>query len=278
MSKPASQKLSAAKTRFDELQAVHQIETSWTHWVGAFLPFHRLFLFAHETLLRDDCGYKGHQPYWHEPKDAGNFLYSDLLDPETGFGGNGSGSKDCITNGPFKNYVNSLGPFFNNTKHCINRNVNETESSLSAQKFVDECMSRPDFASAWPCIEANPHRGGHAGVGGLMLDPVSSPGDPLFYLHHTWLDKLWWNWQSIDLKHRLTDISGTNIIPPEFLAIFPPEPPEFPRPPYPVPGDPGNVTTLNHVLDLKNVIPNRIIAEVMDIRAKPLCYTYVEPS
>ena len=61
-----------------------------------------------------------------------------------------------------------------------------------------------------------------------MVDPVSSPGDPLFYLHHTWLDKLWWNWQSIDLKHRLTDISGTNIIPPELFAIFPPAPPEFP--------------------------------------------------
>lgn len=33
MSKPASQKLSAAVTRFDELQAVHQIESLYTHFV-----------------------------------------------------------------------------------------------------------------------------------------------------------------------------------------------------------------------------------------------------
>jgi tyrosinase len=44
-----------------------------------------------------------------------------------------------------------------------------------------------------------------------MLDPIASPGDPLFYLHHTWLDKIWWDWQALDLEKRLTDISGPNI-------------------------------------------------------------------
>ena len=48
-------------------------------------------------------------------------------------------------------------------------------------------------------------------------------------------------------------------------------------PPSPYPGDPGNVTTLNHVLEMYNVIPSRTIAEVMDIRKWPLCFEYVEP-
>ena len=61
-----------------------------------------------------------------------------------------------------------------------------------------------------------------------MVDPISSPGDPLFYLHHTWLDKLWWNWQSRDLAHRLTDISGPNVMPDQFLAIWPKPPPNWP--------------------------------------------------
>ena len=37
---------------------------------------------------------------------------------------------------------------------------------------------------------------------------ASSPGDPLFYLHHAYIDKLWWEWQSRNLSTRLTDISG----------------------------------------------------------------------
>jgi tyrosinase len=44
-----------------------------------------------------------------------------------------------------------------------------------------------------------------------MLDVSLSPGDPVFWLHHTYLDKLWWQWQSLNLSSRLTDMSGTNI-------------------------------------------------------------------
>jgi tyrosinase len=42
-------------------------------------------------------------------------------------------------------------------------------------------------------------------------------------------------------------------------------------------GDPGNVTTLSHVLNLYGNGPNRTIGEVMDIRKGVLCYEYVEP-
>lgn len=45
-----------------------------------------------------------------------------------------------------------------------------------------------------------------------MLNGVSSPGDPLFYLHHTWLDKIWADWQARDKAKRILDISGTNVM------------------------------------------------------------------
>lgn len=44
-----------------------------------------------------------------------------------------------------------------------------------------------------------------------MGNGVSSPGDPLFWLHHTWLDKLLWDWQAKDRTKRTTTITGTNI-------------------------------------------------------------------
>ena len=43
-----------------------------------------------------------------------------------------------------------------------------------------------------------------------MANPVSSPGDPIFYLHHAWLDKIWWDWQRRDLPVRLTAMGGEN--------------------------------------------------------------------
>ena len=43
-----------------------------------------------------------------------------------------------------------------------------------------------------------------------MLNPVSSPGDPLFFLHHTWLDRLWAKWQEEDPETRHAEIGGNN--------------------------------------------------------------------
>ncbi|KAK9425028.1 hypothetical protein SUNI508_03168 [Seiridium unicorne] len=43
-----------------------------------------------------------------------------------------------------------------------------------------------------------------------MSDPTLRPDDPGFYLHHSWLDKIWWEWQALDLPARLTDMGGPN--------------------------------------------------------------------
>ena len=62
MKLPATLGLTGAKNRFEELQSSHQAQAGITHGVGAFLPFHRLHMYAHEQLLRNECGYKGAQP------------------------------------------------------------------------------------------------------------------------------------------------------------------------------------------------------------------------
>jgi tyrosinase len=130
-----------------------------------------------------------------------------------------------------------------------------------------------------------------------MADGIASPGDPIFYLHHTWLDKIFWEWQAQDLPARLSDIGGYNglngpvaatpddiidvsrppIISPD-VSTFPPAdamvPPAGTVPPLPQ-GDAGNVTTLAHILNMIGVIPNATIADVMDIGGALLCYEYV---
>ncbi|KAH8844659.1 hypothetical protein MCOR27_009202 [Pyricularia oryzae] len=275
MAKPASLGLPGTRTKFDELQAIHQLQAYSTHHVGAFLPFHRLMMHAHETALRDDCGYTGRQPYWQEQLDAGRFSGSVVFDAATGFGGDGSGRDGCITDGPFANYTNSLGPGYAVTDHCIDRAIGDSVSTLSSQDNVDRCVGQTTWERAWACIESLPHVGGHAGVGRQMANGVSSPGDPLFYLHHTWLDKIYWDWQARDRPVRTTTISGGNVMPDD-MPGFPPRPSNIPQPTG-APGDPGTETTLGHILNMYGNLPNKTISDVLDIQGDYLCYEYVEP-
>ena len=135
-----------------------------------------------------------------------------------------------------------------------------------------------------------------------MLDPIASPGDPIFYLHHTWLDKVFWGWQALDLPARLTDMGGGTVqasfgFPGGFPGgdggggggggfpggVFPGTgfpPVEAMTPPANWPeqipeGDDGDETTLAHVLNMYGVIPDATIADVMDIGGDLLCYEYV---
>jgi len=86
-------------------------------------------------------------------------------------------------------------------------------------------------------------------------NPISSPGDPLFYLHHTFLDRVWWQWQEKDLGKRLSDIAGyTTGSEPEGGWVL---------------------ATLEDVLDMKGVIPNQKIRDIMNIKGGVLCYEYV---
>ncbi|PVH91111.1 Di-copper centre-containing protein [Periconia macrospinosa] len=320
MSLPAKLGLAGPRTRFDEFQKIHVLHAPLIHGVGAFLPYHRYYVQAHETALRTECSYAGAQPYWDEPRDAGNFSKSILLDPETGFGGDGVGPNNCIADGPFKDYMNSVGPGESITDHCIDRQINDCWSEGAAQKNVDACMKITTFESAWNCLEGMPHRSGHRGINGQMMDVFSSPGDPLFYMHHAYLDKLWWQWQSKNLSSRLNEVTGPNqgtffipggvngrlpigspngTIPGGPNGTFPPfgpfppgngsdcNPvpggfPGFPRLPPPqngpwikIDGDPANITTLGHVINVEGMIPNVTIKDVMDIQGDVLCYEYV---
>jgi tyrosinase len=76
--------------------------------------------------------------------------------------------------------------------------------------------------------------------------------DPLFYLHHANLDRVWAMWQDMDLEVRLRDISGYS----SFFAPF------------------VNVT-LDYQLNYSTLAPPIAIRDVMNTRGTTLCYEYV---
>lgn len=128
--------------------------------------------------------------------------------------------------------------------------------------------------TALECYMSMPHVAGHGGVGGTILSVAGSPAEPLFFLHHTNLDRLWWNWQQADPDTRTYDIGNWSNIPPySYLSQQYLDYPSSSLIDYS--GDNGNTTTLQHVLWIAGIVPNVTIEDVMDLSGETICAEYV---
>lgn len=268
-------------SRYDEFLVTHIDLTPAIHKVAGFLPWHRYYVVLQEKALREECGYRGPIPYWDSSLDADSdrpIHESPIFNANTGFGGDGFGgtykipsdltsvgvidvpsfSKGCIRDGPFVNYTVSMGPGRLVTKHCLVRNINETYRHYVTSSAVRKLLDQPTYELFRVEMEGYPntadrrvHDGGHMLVGGDMGNPISSPSDPIFFLHHANLDRLWWIWQQADSTRRLYEIAGRAIATPPYTNV-----------------------TLETPLVFNTLARGILIKEVMDIHAEPLCYTY----
>lgn len=143
-------------------------------------------------------------------------------------------------------------------------------------------MGKQTFEEFRLCIEELPHDGLHQGIGGI-LRYFGSPGDPLFYLHHAYIDKVWWEWQNVNPERRLFEISGQNqlyALPASAsktdICGVAPDNTMPPLDPYGIgaPGDPGTETTLGHIVNWAGVLSNATVGDLMDIARGVLCYEY----
>lgn len=89
----------------------------------------------------------------------------------------------------------------------------------------------------------------------MLQDLFASPADPVFYLHHSQLDRVWAQWQAAgdgwDRIYGANALSGGNT-----TLDIPPSP---------------NVT-LDYVMDWDVLGPEKTIRQVMDVRQ--YCYQY----
>lgn len=80
-----------AKNRYDDFVATHINQTIGIHGTGNFLAWHRYFTWAYEQALRNECGYKGYQPYYNWAKWASDPANSPALDgSDTSMSGDGA--------------------------------------------------------------------------------------------------------------------------------------------------------------------------------------------
>ena len=74
--------------------------------------------------------------------------------------------------------------------------------------------------------------------------------DPIFFLHHTQIDRLWWQWQQKEPSKRLKQYHGRSRSDLEFDAL------------------------LTDRLDMFGLAPSIKVQDVMDTEKNGLCYKY----
>ncbi|EEH39551.1 hypothetical protein PAAG_08820 [Paracoccidioides lutzii Pb01] len=251
----ASGRFSGAKNRYEDFARLHQQQLSDIHGNDKFLLWHRYFVWAFEQVLRDECGFNRNFPWWDETKDAGRFAQSPIFTRDY-FGSlprpvNGQGV--CITDGAFAGLTCNIGPGTQNRPHCLARAVNEQHTAQCTNDYVKFCNSRTTYPSMHSCAETGPHGYGHNGIGSVMADVAASPSDPIFFMHHAFIDRNFRVWQN-EAQSRWTTISGR------------------------VAG--GGALTLDTRISMGGIVPDARVRDILDtlggavIGGKYFCYRY----
>ncbi|KAK7949525.1 Tyrosinase-like protein orsC [Apiospora saccharicola] len=291
MAKPGVAPLEAVTNRFEDFLATHIVQALESHFVGIFYPYHRFLLSRYEQELWE-CGWSRDlgQPFWDWTLDTEHdedLINSPVFDVVTGFGGNGGWIGGNFTH-PAPGMTSPTAPAAAASRTAPSRTCppfsapKTTRPSpptapatacaatwppvslrkMSGKQRVAEAMDLPDYGS-WERVTdgVSLHPGGHWGPGGLygtMTDLFASPGDPVFWLHHSNLDRAWWSWQSRDAA-RVYDISGP-------LVFF-----DYGNKAA------GNVTLGSTVWNgLGDFRKETTVEKVMHIQRGELCYIYDE--
>jgi tyrosinase len=141
--------------------AAHQM-----HGNPRFLPWHRIYLLRLEELLQmvdpTVC-----IPYW---KSSDEQAFPSWL---VGFT-------------PTVNLIG--GP------HTVTRNIGAF-ATLPDAAAVATAMANGTFNTFAPALEGI-HNSGHVWVGGSMGSVPAAPADPVFWMHHCEIDRIWAEWQA----------------------------------------------------------------------------------
>ncbi len=210
------------------------------HRGPSFLPWHRAFLAAVEKDLQQ-INPNITIPYWDWTVD------SELSDPKSALiwsddfmGGNGVESDQWrVAKGPFAFNKGNWNIPVGHDGPALLRNFASTVNSLPTKDDLKLTMSEylydtPNYNSSpftigfrnrlegWitkrgdyrvATTSSQMHNRVHLWVGGSMM-PMTSPNDPVFFLHHCFVDKIWADWQAEKMK----DFNNGEAPPPPHYA------------------------------------------------------------
>ncbi|KAE9548039.1 hypothetical protein FO519_008752, partial [Halicephalobus sp. NKZ332] len=203
---------------YDNIGIIHSefAESGGAHSGPGFLPWHREFIKRMEIAIRYIDPTLG-LPYWDSTLDSSlanpedSILFSEELMGTTDDSGKvvtGFFADWKTFNGSLdiKRDVGANGSLFTGAE--INFVMRQTQITqvLAATAPQKGCPVRAD----WNVLEYT-HGNIHLFVGGDMVDQLTSANDPIFYIHHCFVDFIWELWR----QWRQTRSDRENVFPPD---------------------------------------------------------------
>ncbi len=174
-----------------------------------FLPWHRGYVYYFERIIRkmsDDDGFR--LPYWAWEKEGENVLPAPFREPM--YVGQANPLYEASRNehankGKPLTPENSVGTFSTDWEIALNApafTLSNAELSFGGVR-TDKAAppKRPMPSHFFGVMENYAHNKIHDAVGGIMDDTKTAAGDPIFWLHHANVDRLWNRWLEIQSHH-----------------------------------------------------------------------------
>lgn len=164
------------------------------HATWYFLPWHRMFLYFFERIVRATVVENGGSadwalPYWNYCLGGQHaFLPEPFRSPAAG------------QQSPL--YVSQRDPQLNSGEKGLPAYATSPTRALARPQFVGKAeFGGPSTGfqhsgETWGALETSPHNIIHVLVKGLMESPETAALDPIFWLHHANIDRLWSQWLS----------------------------------------------------------------------------------
>ncbi|KAI8912308.1 hypothetical protein DFJ77DRAFT_432104 [Powellomyces hirtus] len=190
-------------SKLDEYGHLHHLNFVNAHQRPHTLPWHRQFLRQYELdLQRASNDSTIFVPYWDWSLDSQNPGAAKVLNI---FGHNGNkAARNCVTDGAFANWSIKMSDSGTNAPaHCMTRNWNNTNPAndmahlppFIAPEALATAFREKEYDLFRQKVEAGGHNHLHNAFGGDMASGWSCT-DPIFWLHHAFIDKLWAMWQA----------------------------------------------------------------------------------
>ena len=144
-------------------------------------------------------------PYWDWSLDSQSPEKSEVFDI---FGGNGQGLDNCVQDGPFAD-----SNMFYPSKSCLKRKFDggDTIGAFVAPEILDYMIKSETYEAFRIVLEGSPHGTVHYNIGGDM-GSMASPNDPIFWMHHAFVDKIWSEFQEMgENKFKYDDLHGNQM-------------------------------------------------------------------
>ncbi|KAH9952948.1 Di-copper centre-containing protein [Russula dissimulans] len=286
--------VNVSSSYYDDLVYIHMDLNTRIHFTGLYLPWHRWYIHVFEESLKNRCGYTGVTPYWDWTIHAPDFYESSFwkdCDPVSGLGGWGDPAADySVPDGGFSDLHLSypsphtprrnftLQPWERGSFVLITDPYKIANTSLSVAA-IETVLESPlgDYKCFQEALEngEGPNCAGHLIMGGDLAGmcpqnapanctagPTWSPNDPLFWLHHGMIDKIWHDWQHRDPANAESFLGGSAEAL-ESLAAYE----EYPSgaPPY---------LSLDSTIPADGLFPEVTIGDVFNTTGGFLCYVY----